>query len=45
MAKKAKIKLNNPYILNPNGSKIADRTSVRYYDASKRKYISIYFDL
>lgn len=45
MAKKAKVKLNNPYILNPNGSKIADRTSVRYYDASKRKYISIYFDL
>ena len=45
MAKKTKQKLNSPYILNPNTSKIPQRTSVRYYDASKRKYISVYFDL
>ena len=45
MAKKVKQKLNSPYILNPNESQIPERTSVRYYDASKRKYISIYFDL
>jgi len=45
MAKKAKLNLKTPYTLNPNESLIEDRKSVRYYDASKRKYISIYFDL
>ena len=45
MAKKAKLNLKTPYTLNPNESLIEDRKSVRYYDASKRKYISVYFDL
>tara|TARA_R100000773_G_scaffold43723_1_gene42803 strand:+ start:590 stop:886 length:297 start_codon:yes stop_codon:yes gene_type:complete len=44
MSKKSN-KLNSPYILNPNNSLYSDRTSVTYYDASKRKFISIYFDL
>tara|TARA_R100000988_G_scaffold103265_2_gene81596 strand:- start:122 stop:421 length:300 start_codon:yes stop_codon:yes gene_type:complete len=45
MANKTKNKLNSPYILNPNESMIPERTSVTYYDASKRKFVSIYFDL
>ena len=45
MAKKAKQNLKSPYILNPNGSIIPERQSVTYYDASKRKFISVYFDL